>query len=228
MGSEIQGIEQKNWWRYEWFELYNNTSLPLALDGWKLELYRTSLDWSLELTGTIPAGGYFFVVSSDKISSGFGQNYSNLAGKFVNDGQKVLLKNPSGAIIDELDCANGWFAGNNSEKLTMERINPLLSGNNKDNWLTSKNTNGTPGLKNDGEEVAKNQTETKENATSATPEEKTNEEPLLNREAGQVQTKNIGNKDFSPLTLLTAGILAVFCAIFIFFIKRLQQNKNLL
>jgi hypothetical protein len=228
MGSEVQGIEQKNWWRYEWLELYNNTPLPIQLDGWKLELYRTGLDWSLALKGTVPADGYFLVVSSNKIFSNFDQNYSSLSGKFVNGGQRALLKDSSGAVVDELDCTNGWFAGDNSKKLTMERVSPLLPGNDKNNWLDSKNTNGTPGLKNDEKEAAGNLTETIGKTTNIFQEEKTSENQQPSNKTSEIQAKTIEKNGFSPFTLLIAGVLAVLCAVFIFIIKKLQQNKNLL
>jgi hypothetical protein len=144
MGTEINGVESKNWWRYEWFELYNNTNQNISLDGWKAELYRTNLDWLLELRGTIPAYGYFLVVSSDKISSNYDQNYSNLGGKFNNSGQKILLKDNYNQVIDEINCSSGWFAGDNSTKQTMERKDSQIPGNNSTNWTTSQNPGGTP------------------------------------------------------------------------------------
>ena len=38
MGTEIEGVESKNWWRYEWLELYNNTNQDIDLEGWINEL----------------------------------------------------------------------------------------------------------------------------------------------------------------------------------------------
>lgn len=147
MGTKVEGVESKNWWRYEWFELYNNTGQIISLDGWGVELYRTVLDWSLELKGSIPDQGYFLVVASDKIFPNYDLNYSNLGGKFVNSGQKVLLKDASGQIINEIDCSSGWFAGDNDTKQTMERKNSLLMSNTN-NWATSLNPGGTPKSKN--------------------------------------------------------------------------------
>lgn len=149
MGAKVSNVDQQNWWRYEWFELYNNTNLTIALDGWKLE----SSNWTIGLKGEILPGEYFLDVSSDKIFPLFDQNYSNLSGGFSNNGLKLALKDPLGIIIDEIDCSNEWFAGDNSQKLTMERMNPLLSGSSKDNWGQSKSPNGTPGLKNDTEKT---------------------------------------------------------------------------
>jgi hypothetical protein len=145
MGDTAEGVESKNWWRYEWFELYNNTQDLISLDGWKLELYRADLDWVLELRGEVQPRGYFLIVASDKIFPDYDLNYENLGGKFVNGGQKVLLKNSLGDIIDSLDCFSygKWFAGDNETKQTMERKNPGLPGEDFNNWATSKDAGGT-------------------------------------------------------------------------------------
>lgn len=167
MGTKIEGIEPKNWWRYEWLELYNNTQEKISLDGWKIEFWRNKLDWSLELKGTILAQGYFLIVSSDKIFSNYDLNYSNLGGKLNNDGQKVLLKDNLGNIVDEIDCSQGWFAGDNKTKQTMERKNPQIAGSDPNNWQTSQNPGGTPKGKN-----------SLINKTESQPKTKANEQPI--------------------------------------------------
>ena len=146
-GTKIEGIESKNYWRYEWLELYNNTEQAISLAGWKIELYRTE-SWTLELEGIAQPKSYFLIVASDKIFPDYDLNYSNLAGKFNNQGQRIILKDNSNNLIEEIDCLNGWFSGNNQTKQTMEKIDPLASGNNSLNWQTSKNPGGTPRARN--------------------------------------------------------------------------------
>jgi hypothetical protein len=145
MGSKITEIDSQNWWRYEWLELFNNTDSKISVDGWKIEFYNENLDWSLPLLGEILPNGYFLIVSSDKISASFNQNYSSLSGKMTNEGQKIILKDNSNTTIDEINCISGWFTGNNTTKQTMEKINPSVSSNLKTNWANSQNPNGTPG-----------------------------------------------------------------------------------
>lgn len=150
MGTKVEEVEEKNWWRYEWLELYNNTDQPISLEGWKIELYRTDLDWSLQLKGIIQPRDYFLIVSSDKIFKNYDFNYSNLGGKFINSGQKVILKDNSGNVVDNLDCFSfgKWFAGDNLTKQTMERKDSHLIGDDPNNWVTSQNPGGTPRSKN--------------------------------------------------------------------------------
>ncbi len=180
MGQRVENIEPRNWWRYEWLELYNNTQNPISLNGWKLELYRAELDWSLELNGSILPQNYFFIVASDKIFPIYDLNYSNLGGKFNNSGQGVVLKDGSGNIVDTIDCfAPGkWFAGDNTSKQTMERKDLLVSGNNSNNWGSSQNPGGTPRSKNSiFEEIKISLSPTPTLALSPSPQTSPNQSP---------------------------------------------------
>jgi len=145
--NEIAWMGTSENWRYEWIELYNNTDQNTSLDSWKIELCRDDLDFTIELLGTIE--DYFLIVASDAIFANYDFNYSNLGGKFNNSGQKIVLKNSQEGIVDEIDCfssGEGWFAGDNSTKQTMERTT--------DGWQTSLNPGGTPkALNSSGEEI---------------------------------------------------------------------------
>jgi len=153
MGTPVEGVEAKQWWRYEWIELYNTSSSSVSLDGWKVELSRPSseeasagkdkLDWIVSLDGIIAGQDYFLVAASDKISN-VDVNYANLGGKFTNSGQKIVLRDTRGNIEEEVDAHEGWFSGENSEKHTMERWKLLKDGNTVDNWGTSELAGGTP------------------------------------------------------------------------------------
>lgn len=147
MGTPIEGVEQNNWWRYEWIELYNPSDQSIRLDGWSVGLYREDLDFEILLHGQISAQGYFLVGASDKIPHN-DINYSNLSGKFVNSGQRVILKDSKGMVIEEIDARNGWFGGDNSSKQSMERWNPLTAANDPENWRTSLEIGGTPKAEN--------------------------------------------------------------------------------
>lgn len=141
MGTPVVGVEEKQWWRYEWLELYNTKVEPLQIDGWSVELYRgEELYFEIPLVGTVPSMGYFLVGASDKIS-GVDVNYANLGGKLLNTGMRVLLKDNVGTIVDDVDsvrslASNSWPAGDNITKQTME--------SSVQGWQTSKESGGTP------------------------------------------------------------------------------------
>ena len=144
MGSPIDDVEPKQWWRYEWLELYNASDASVVLDGWTVELSREKLDFRIPLQGTIEANSYFLIGASDKIPN-LDLNYKNLGAKFFNGGQKVVLKNSLGEIIDEVDARSGWPAGDNKTKQTMER--KAIVGTvptTQEGWQTSKDSGGTP------------------------------------------------------------------------------------
>ena len=132
MGTPVEGVDAKQWWRYEWVELYNPTQEPVSVNGWTLQ----ASDFHIPLWGTIHAQEYFLVGASSKIPN-LDVNYANLTGKFANTGQKVLLKDAAGITVDEVDARNGWQAGDNTEKLTMEK---RISGE----WASSLQVGGTP------------------------------------------------------------------------------------
>ncbi|MDD4332685.1 MAG: lamin tail domain-containing protein [Patescibacteria group bacterium] len=147
MGTAVEGIDKEDWWRYEWLELYNNTDAPITLDGWKIELFRPDIDYTIDLLGDIQAKSYFIIVASDKIFSEYDKNYSNLTGKFNNSGQKVVLKDSQSTVVDSIDASSGWPGGDRESKQTMERKSDGA-------WQTSASVGGTPGRKNSPGSVA--------------------------------------------------------------------------
>ena len=149
MGSSVDGVDANQHWRHEWLELHNTKDVPFLLDGWNIELYRQDeLYFVIPLVGTIVEDGYFLVGASDKIP-GVDVNYANLGGKFLNNSMRVTLKDEIGNIINEIDARDGWPAGDNETKRTMERIlGAVHSKASAKEWQTSVEGGGTPKAKN--------------------------------------------------------------------------------
>ena len=145
MGSLVESVDAGQEWRYEWVELFN-TGEAVLLDGWTIELSRDEVEFVIPLSGVLSSGEYLVLGASDKIAEA-DVSYGNLAGKFMNGGQKVVLRNSSG-VVEELDAREGWFAGSNRDKKTMERKDPLKGAGDMDNWGTSLLVGGTPGSEN--------------------------------------------------------------------------------
>lgn len=153
MGSEASSND-------EWIELYNNNDKEINLSGWKL----ASKDGSPEisLTGVIPPKGFFILERTDDNSAPFVPADQVYKGALGNNGENLKIVNDIGLIIDEVDCSNGWFTGDNELKKPMERIDFLLSGSDPANWRTSSNKNGTPKSKNGlSEPLDQNNTDSK-------------------------------------------------------------------
>lgn len=135
----------------EWLELYNPGNEDIDLANWVLAAADDSPYITLE--GVIPAGGYYLLEKTDD------NTVSNIMADLVyksaylNNTCEVLgLYNGSGELVDSVGCFDdGWFAGDNTEKATMERISPYLDGLDKDSWKS--NTFGRNGLDADGSQI---------------------------------------------------------------------------
>ena len=148
MGTPIEEVAAKQHWRHEWIELFNaSESNAIDVSGWTIELYRADLDFQIPLAGTIAPQDYFVVGASDKIP-GVDLNYSNLSGKFANGGQLVIVRDATRTIVEEVDARAGWFAGDNEEKITMERWSVNRVASDVENWFPSIYVGGSPGAEN--------------------------------------------------------------------------------
>lgn len=116
----------------EWIELYNDTSSNIDLTGWTLR--STDGSPSVQLSGTIPANGYFLLERTDDNSVVGITADMTYAGSLGNTGETLELRNASGSLIDIVDS---WYGGDNSTKATMERIDPSVSGTVSSNWITA-------------------------------------------------------------------------------------------
>lgn len=117
----------------EWVELYNNGTAPVAIDGWILKA--TDGSPSINLTGTISAGGFFLLERTDDSTVPnipAGVIYS---GALSNTGETLTLKDNTEQTISIIDMISGWTAGNATSKETMQRTNTGL-------WITAPSTPG--------------------------------------------------------------------------------------
>jgi phosphatidylserine/phosphatidylglycerophosphate/cardiolipin synthase-like enzyme len=138
--SEIAWMGTAKSYSDEWIELYNNSGTDVVLDGWQLNAADGAP--AITLTGTIPANGYFLLEKTDD------QSISNIpadliySGSLGNTAEHLKLTDATGAVIDEVDT---WYAGDNTAKATMERIDPNVAGMSSTNWATA-NANYADGL----------------------------------------------------------------------------------
>ncbi|PJE67533.1 signal peptidase I, partial [Candidatus Shapirobacteria bacterium CG10_big_fil_rev_8_21_14_0_10_40_9] len=101
---------------YEWFELYNNTSLPVTLSGWTIT-DNNATDTIPDLT--IASKGFAVVAAS---STGFATNYPDFSGTIVyildgiignglsNTGDRLVLKKADGVEIDAVSYGTDTYA----------------------------------------------------------------------------------------------------------------------
>lgn len=128
----------------EWMELFNPGDESVDLTGWVLS---AADDVPLiQLSGLIEAQGFYLLERTDD-DSVLGIAADKIyTGALSNSGERLYLKDGAGNIIDEVDCATGWFAGDNVTKKTMQRKDVMVSGSSSENWQTSQEVGGSPGL----------------------------------------------------------------------------------
>lgn len=144
----------------EWIELRNNTSNPIDLSGWQIT--RNTGTERLMLTipsGTIPANGYFLIANYGRDNSRLDvvPDLVTTAVSLSNDNLKITLYDGGGNLIDTANDGGKPFAGDNTNKYSMERNSIFGDGRSLDNWHTALTSvgfdpeateKGTPGSAN--------------------------------------------------------------------------------
>jgi len=151
--NEIAWMGTSEQWQDEWIELYNDTNSNISLDGWTLKSQDNSL--FIKLEGIIKSKSYFLLERTNDTTIPDIKANQIYKGNLNNNGTKLILLNNDN-IVEEIDCALGWFAGNNENKKTMERISQNFNGRNPSNWKNSAEKGGTPNAQNSEEkEISK-------------------------------------------------------------------------
>jgi len=130
----------------EWIELYNAEDFDLDLHVWQVA--GNNKGPTISLKGLILSHSFFILERTDDESVPEISADQIYKGSLSNQGEILQLINKDGIVVDEVDCSKQWFAGDNETKQTMERKDPQLAGNIKDNWQTSHHPGGTPKKKN--------------------------------------------------------------------------------
>jgi len=118
----------------EWIELYNITDDAVNLDGWMLKAEDGIPE--IALSGTISGKGFYLLEKSDDESVPGISADLIYKGALGNNGENLKLFDNFGNLVDEIDCTDGWVAGDNETKLTMEKTDI--------GWQTSRESGGTP------------------------------------------------------------------------------------
>jgi hypothetical protein len=132
----------------EYIELYNRSSNPINLSGWKF----SDGSSTSTLTSQIILPGHYLILTSTSNSSlytGFGNTLgtSNFP-TLNNSGEALTLKSSDGLLIDSVNYALGWYKDEDKKEggWALELIDPNNPCGEEDNWVASENPpGGTPG-----------------------------------------------------------------------------------
>ena len=130
----------------EWIEIFNTTSLPINLNGWKIGDNSTSTLVTSEDIFVSPHS--YLVISKDSTLTKYFLVRSQIAianfPSLNNTGDAVVLKDSFGNNVDSLEYRPSW--GGNTNGKSLERINFNISSTDSVNWKTSKSRQkATPG-----------------------------------------------------------------------------------
>jgi len=125
----------------EYIELYNPTSQEVDLSGWTIDDDDGASTYSIT-SGSIASNGYFLIEKNeDAVKSITADAVISLS--LANSGDKLVLKDAAGNAIDTVNSSGGtWFAGNSTNKLSMERIDASVGGDVASNWASNTSGNG--------------------------------------------------------------------------------------
>jgi parallel beta-helix repeat protein len=158
----------------EWIEFYNNTTSTIDIINWSIAGAKTGecLNFSEAdgiTTTTISAGGYLIYAERQEAVKNGTQSIVDIWDKEIEmddifPSQLNLYDVPGchgGDLIDTIgEESEGWFAGNATDSISMERISATTTGATSTNWANNNlitrngkdagnnNINGTPKAKN--------------------------------------------------------------------------------
>jgi len=197
----------------EWIEIYNPTKENISLEGWLLK----RADKKVNLKGGIKAFGFFLLERTDDESASDVPADQIYKGALSNKGEKLILENEKGEIIDSIDCSPGWFSGDNKTKQTMSRISHLVSASEISNWKNSQSAGGTPKAENNFEKqpesIKKGSLSQKEMSLDLTGSE------------GEIDSnRSIKWRDFFLKSFIVLGLILILLIILKY--KNLKNEEN--
>jgi len=137
----------------EWFEIYNNSTDPVDLNGWIIK--DTDTDFHMISQSLVLSPGEFLVLAnnSDSTTNG-GVEVAYQYDNFVldNSDDEILIISPSGVVVDSVAYDNGATFPN-PEGAAMALLNENMDNSFGLNWRKAHLTfgdgdRGTPGLSN--------------------------------------------------------------------------------
>jgi hypothetical protein len=129
---------------YEFVEIYNNTSAPINITGWRIGY---AVDFTFPNGTTIGANAFIVVAANAATYAGQGFPVYTFSGTLSNSGDVVQLVTNSNIIVDEVSYFPNpsWPTAPNGNGPTLQLINYNLDNSISSNWCASASNNGTPG-----------------------------------------------------------------------------------
>lgn len=135
---------------YEYIELYNSTSFPINLQGWKLKVNNTV---RILPSATLLPDSFLVILHVNGLSEFSGIPLLGIPSfpSITNSGATITLMTPQDQIIDDVPFTIAWYNNPNTDDggYSLEKMNPLERCGGVNNWAATLDLNGgTPGRKN--------------------------------------------------------------------------------
>lgn len=143
----------------EWIELYNASGQTVNIKNWKYKETSSSVILSSADLFLNP-GDYFVLAHDSTLYNTFNYLISPEPDQIIkfstgislnNSGENITITDSLNNLIDAVSYNPDWNNSNLSDTkgISLERINPALAANDKNNWSScANNSGGTPGLRN--------------------------------------------------------------------------------
>ncbi len=144
----------------EWIEFFNTTSKNMNLSGWKINISSDVCNLFDTCNFIIYPGQYLVLAKDTTVFNRFsGLRIPEPSRKIIyneslslsNSGEMLRVSDVLNNVIDSVCYSPGWHNSNlpDTKGYSLERINPLLNSNDRNNWNSSTAAlGGTPGEKN--------------------------------------------------------------------------------
>ncbi len=133
---------------YEFIEIYNNGNSIIDLTGVQLSM---GIHYTFS-SGTIAPGEYLVLAGNTiKFQERYGfMPYDEFAGGIDNGGEKIILADTYGFILDEVSYNDilPWPILADGNGASLELLAPNLDNQDAANWFANFNPNGSPGVAN--------------------------------------------------------------------------------
>lgn len=135
---------------YEYVELFNATSFPINLQGWKLKINNTT---RILPSYTLMPDSFVVLVHSNGVTEYSGISVLGIPSfpSFTNSGAAISLFTPQDQLIDEVPFLISWYNNPNTDDggYSLEKMNPWERCGGINNWAATLDVNGgTPGRRN--------------------------------------------------------------------------------
>ncbi|HUU90909.1 MAG TPA: lamin tail domain-containing protein [Phycisphaerae bacterium] len=122
----------------EYVELYNTTADPIDISHWR---FSDGIEFEFPDTTILPGYGYVVVAQNPTTAyNKFGVTaFGPFIGQLENDGERIVLRDATETIVDEVDYGAGfpWPTVGETPGYSIELINPALDNDLAGSWRAS-------------------------------------------------------------------------------------------